>query len=144
MTEAMRGQLMDMLTDADLAYRLPGENPPLGALCREIGQVEQSYINSFKTFKQSFAYPPVDPALDTSVAKLKAWYQTLDQALDAALIALSEDDVQNRMIDRGFPMSPGAQMHTYREALLIFYGKAVCYLHALGKPLPEQMRGWIG
>ena len=143
-TEAIRGQLMDILTDDDLAYRLPGDNPTLGALCREIGQVERSYIDSFKTFTQSWAYGPVDPALERSVAALRTWYQALDQELDGVLSALSEDDIQHKMIDRGFPMPLGAQMHTYREALLIFYGKAVCYLHALERALPQQMREWVG
>ena len=143
-TEAMRGQLLDMLTDADLAYKLPGDNAALGVLFRASGQVEQSYIDSFKTFKQSWDFPAVDPALETSVAKLRMWYQALDQELDAVLIALTDDEIQNHMIDRGFPMSAGAQMHTYREALLIFYGKVTCYFRAMGKPLPDQVRGWVG
>ncbi len=135
---------MDMLTDADLPYKLPGDNVTLGALCREMGQVEQSYIDSFKTLKQSFNYAAVDPALDTSVDRLKAWYAKLDEALEAALLALKDTDTQTTIVERGFPMPLGAQFHTYREALLIFYGKAVCYLRALGKPLSQQMIDWIG
>jgi len=144
MTQAIRGELMNAITDADLAYKLPGDNPPLGAICREMGQVEQSYIDSFRTLKQSWNYAVVDPVLETSVAKLKEWYQNLDVDLEAALIALKDKDTQMTFVERGFPMPLGAQFHTYREALLIFYGKATCYLRALGKPLPEQMAGWIG
>ena len=57
-TQAIRGELMDMLSDADLAFKLPGANPTLGALCREMGQVEQSYIGWFKTLKQDWITPP--------------------------------------------------------------------------------------
>ncbi len=144
MTQAIQGELLDILTDADLAYRLPGANPPLGALFREIGQVEISYTGSFRTLRQNFNYPPVDPALETSVEKLRAWYAQLNAELDAALLTHSETDIQETMVDRGFPMPLLAHLHTYREALLIFYGKATCYLHALGKPQPPQMAEWIG
>jgi uncharacterized damage-inducible protein DinB len=148
MTDNVRDLLIDLMTDADLSYRLPGDNPTLGALCREIGQVEQSYIDSFKTFRQSFDYPAVDPAVETSVASLKAWFRQLDQDLHAALEALSDDDAQNRPIERGYPLlyklSAGSQMLCYREAMMIFYGRATLYLRALGKPLPQQVRDWIG
>ena len=144
LTQAIRPEIMNIVTDSDLAYKLPGDNVTLGALCRESGQVEQSYIDSFRTLKQSFAYPSVDPALDTSVASLNGWYRRLDQDLEAALLAHKDTDMQSVVVERGFPMPLGSQFHTYREALLIFYGKAACYLKALGKPLPQQMSGWIG
>ncbi|MBI1257096.1 MAG: hypothetical protein GC204_06470 [Chloroflexi bacterium] len=143
-TQAIREELMAMLSDADLAFKLPGSNPTLGALCREMGQVEQSYIDSFKTLKQDWNYPAVNKALETSVEKLQAWYQTLDADLEAALVALKDRDTQTTMIDRTWPVPLGAQFHIYREALLIFYGKATCYVRAMGRPLPEQMAGWVG
>ena len=143
-TQAIRGELMNMLSDADLAFKLPGSNPTLGALCREMGQVEQAYIDGFRTMKHSFNYPAVNEALDTSVEKLKAWYQTLDADLEAALVALKDNDTQTTFIDRGWPVPLGAQFHIYREALLIFYGKATCCLRAMDRPLPEQMASWIG
>jgi hypothetical protein len=43
----------------------------------------------------------------------------------------------------GFAVSPAIQLHTYREALFIFYGKVTVYLQALGKPLPPQWATWI-
>ncbi len=148
MTDNVRDLLTDLMTDADLAYKLPGDNPTLGELCREFGQIEQSYIESIKSFKHSFDYPAVDPALETSVAKLKAWYRQLDEELHTALAALSDEDAQNSRIERGTPMnytvSPGTQMLGYREALMIFYGRATLYLRALGKPLPQQVREWVG
>lgn len=143
-TTNIRHELLSILSDADLAYRLPGNNPSLGAICREMGQVEQSYIDSFTTLKQDFVYTSVDPAIETSVQALKDWFAKLDAELEAALSALTEAQVQTATIDRGWQVPIRTQFHIYREALLIFYAKAVCYLHALGKPLPEQMRVWIG
>ncbi|MEP7290597.1 MAG: DinB family protein [Chloroflexota bacterium] len=143
-TQAIRTDLMNTLADADLAYKLPGGNPTLGELCRESGQVEQSYIEAFKTFKQSFAYPAVDPQLETSVDQLKGWYQQLDAELEAVLLALSDEQIQNQSIDRGWPVQINSQFHIYREALLIFYAKASCTLRAMGKALPPQMSAWIG
>ena len=51
----------------------------------------------------------------------------------------------NRKIDRGggFIISPAIQLEIYKEALLIFYGKADVYLKAMGKPRPEQWTVWI-
>lgn len=142
-TEAIRNQMMDVLTDADLAYRFPN-CPSLGELCREMGETEQSYIDSYRTFKLKFEYGGSDPALATNVTKLRDWYARLDHDLDAAMAALSEDEVQNGRIDREFPFPPRVQLHCYREALLIFYGRVVFYLRALGKPISEQTRAWIG
>ena len=144
MTQAIRGELMDMLSDADLAYKLPGNNPTLGELCVEMGQVQRSYMDSFKTLKQNWSYAAVDPALKGSVARLKAWYQELDAELDAVLKGLDEQTVQTATIDRGFPAPVRMQFHIYREGLLIFYGKAACYLKAIQRPLPKQMSEWIG
>lgn len=63
-TAAMRAQLIAILSDGDLAYRLPGGNLTPGEPCRDIGLVERSYIDSFITFRQSFDYPSTDPLLD--------------------------------------------------------------------------------
>jgi len=50
--QALRSQLMAMLSDEDLGFRPGGKNLPLGVLCREIGEIEVSYIQSFKNFGQ--------------------------------------------------------------------------------------------
>lgn len=144
-TQAMRNQMMDSLTDADLTFKLPG-NPTLGELCQGIGEIEHDYIQSFKTFKLDFGYRYNDPKVATSVERLNAWYKALDLELDAALSALSEEDANTRMIDRGggFLAPPRINMHIYREALLIFYGRATVYLRALNKPLSQQIQDWIG
>ena len=146
MYQALRDQLMHLLSDDDLQYRPTENNPTLGTLCREIGETERSYIESFRTWQQDFSYRHPDAEVETSVAKLSAWFGELDQELKEALESLSEDDLKNRVIDRGgdFKLPPHLQLEVYKEALLIFYGKASVYLHAMGKPLPEQWQHWIG
>ncbi len=148
--QALRDQLMDVLGDEDLSLRLGGDTASLGALCREIGEIEHAYVESFRTFRQDFAYRNPDPRLEHSVAALTAWYAELDRDLMAAVAALSEDDIEHRRIVRGdfdtdyFSPLPKAQLDVYREALLIFYGKVSVYLRAFEKPLPPQWRDWIG
>jgi hypothetical protein len=145
LTTALRTQMMDALTDADLAFTFPN-NPTLGELFRTMGDVERSYIDSFKTFKQTWAVRNTEPGLEASVERLKTWYQALDAELDAALEAIPQGDLQTKVVDRGggFMMQLGAQFHTYREAILIFCGKCSVYLRALGKPLGKQWQDWIG
>jgi uncharacterized damage-inducible protein DinB len=145
MYQELRDQMMATLTDDDLAFRPGGENPTLGALCREIGEVERAYIESFKTFTLDFSYPNAEAGLESSVARLSAWYAALDRELRAVVEGLSEDDIQSRVIDRGsFTLPPRFQLDVYKEALLIFYGKSIVYLRAMGKPVPEQWRDWLG
>ncbi|MBZ0301464.1 MAG: hypothetical protein K8J31_17075 [Anaerolineae bacterium] len=141
-TMVLRDQLMDVLTAQDLAYKLPG-NMTLGELCREMGEVEQSYIDSFKTFRQDWSYRYPEPGIASDLGKLKVWFQSLDAALLNVLEALSEDDIQHKTIDRGFQPSLTTQLHIYREGLLIFYGKASIYIKALEKPLPGDWPNWI-
>ena len=141
-TTALRDQMLAMLTDADLAYRLPG-NPTLGELCKEMGDVQQAYTDSLKTFKMDFSYRSDEPGLASSVEKLNAWFKRLDQDLEAAISGLSEEDIQGKTIDRGWTVPIMMQVHIYREGLLIFYGKASVYLKALQKPLTEQWQSWI-
>lgn len=147
---ALRDQLTEILTDDDLDYRVGGTNASLGALCREIGEIERSYIESFKTFTQDFAYRNDDPRLETSVGALSAWYAELDHDLMAAVEGLTEDEIANRRIVRNdfdiddFSPLPPTQLDIYREALLIFYGKVSVYLRAMGKALPRNWLEWIG
>lgn len=145
--QALRTQLVGILADDNLAYRVAGDaTSTLGALCHEIGDAEYSYIQSFKTFTQDWTYHNPNPALERSVAALSAWYADLDRELRAAIEAISEEDCANRTIDRGggFTVLPPVQIAIYNEALLIFYGKASIYLRGLGKTLPQQWQEWIG
>jgi uncharacterized damage-inducible protein DinB len=143
--QALREQLMEIVTDEELGYTPGGENPTLGALCLEVGEVEVSYIESFKTFKQDFAFRNEEAGLEGSVERLAEWFRQLDQELELAIEALSDDDIQNRTIEHSPSVShgPQIQLEVYKEALLIFYGKVSVYLKAMGKPRPKQWREWI-
>jgi len=141
----LRDQLLDILSDDDLAYRLGGATESLGALCRELGEVQRSYVESFETFRLDFSAGDTTPERAGSVAALAAWYAELDGGLEAALDRLTDEDVAHRLIDRGgFAVPPTFQVDVFREALLIFYGKASVYLKAMEKPPPDQWRDWIG
>ncbi len=145
MYQALRSQMMAILSSEELSFRPADENPTLGSLCREIGEVEYAYIQSFETFSLDFSYRNEDPVLEESVEALIAWYAELDETLKQTVASLSEDDIKNRVVDRGggFTLPPQIQLDVYKEALLIFYGKASVYLRAMGKTLPEQWQHWI-
>ena len=147
--QSLRNQLMEILGDEDLELRLGGGTMTLGVLCREIGEIEYSYVESFRTFRQDLSYRNPDPRLEHSVSALVAWYAELDRGMLAAIDALSEADIEARRIVRSdfdadfFAPLPKEQMDVYREALLIFYGKVSVYLRVLGKPIPTLWREWI-
>ncbi len=143
-THAMRSQLLDILSDADLAFNPGGQNMTLGALCREMGEIEHSYVQSLKTFQQDWSYHNGEVNLESSVARLKAWFQTLDDELKATISAFSDEDLK-KTVDRGGYMMPvELQLDVYLQALLIFFGKATVYLKAMNKPLPQQIQEYIG
>jgi len=143
--QALRSQLMAMISDEDLSFRPGGENLPLGILCREIGETEVSYIQSFKNFSQDFIYRNEEAGLEGSVARLAAWFDKLDSELKTVMTGFTDEELENGRIDRGgnFIISPRIQLEIYKEALLIFYGKVSVYLKAMGKELPEQWLAWI-
>jgi uncharacterized damage-inducible protein DinB len=146
LTLALRHQLLDILSNADLAYKLPNNALKLGALCREMAEFEHIYIESFKTFKMDWSYKaPNAAALESKVEVLRQIFAEQEQAFKAALSALSDETINTQTVDRGgFEPTIRAQFHVYREALLIFYAKVSIYLRALGKEFPEQWRYWIG
>src|SRR5688572_2231281 len=90
MYQELRNGLMEMLTDEDLAFRPGGQNPTLGFLCRELGEVEYAYIQSFKTFTIDFSYRNEEPGLEASVERLRAWFAELDRELKATVEQLTE------------------------------------------------------
>lgn len=143
-TRELRRQLLRLLTDADLGFRPAEGCLTLGELCREIGEVERAYIESFRTFRYDLGYRH-DAAVSGSVARLAAWYEELDRELWEALEGLAEADLA-RSVDRGGGFTPPVtvQFHIYREALLIFYAKAHVYLKALGKQVAGAWQSWIG
>ena len=140
----MRSQLMDTLSDADLAFYPGGQNMTLGALCREMGEIEHSYIQSLKTFEQDWSYHNTEAGLEGNVTRLKGWYQTLDEELKATVSAFSDEDLTKTVDRGGFPMPVELQLDVYLQALLIFFGKATIYLKAMNKPLPKEIQEYIG
>lgn len=144
--QALRTLMMDMLTDDDLAFTPGGSNQTLGALCCEIGEVETSYIESFKTFQQDLSFQHENASeMEHSVVKLQEWYLALDTELKSVVSALTDEEIASKRIMRGpgFELPANIQLTVYTEALLIFYGKASVYLKAMGKMLPQQWQEWI-
>ncbi len=143
-THGMRSQLTDMLSDADLSFNPGGQNMTLGALLREMGEIEYSYIQSLKTFKQDWSYRNTEAGLDSSISRLKAWYQTLDEQMKARVSDLSDEDL-TKTIDRGgFNMPVDLQLDVYLQALLIFFGKVTIYLKAMNRSYPQTIQEYIG
>ena len=144
--QEMRGQLLEIIGDDDLMFSPGGDNPPLGQLCRDIGDVEHAYIESFRTFTCDFTARVSLPEAETSVAHLREWYATLDTDLRAAIERFTDHDLNHRIVERGadFRLPIQLQLDIYKEALLIFYGKVSVYLRAMGRPLPKQWQEWIG
>src|SRR5690349_20178532 len=93
--QGLRYDLLNVLTDSDLAYKLPGDNPTLSELCREMGDIEYAYLQSFKTFKLDWSKRATEPELATSVAALKTWYRTLDDEFETVVRGFSEDDLHH-------------------------------------------------
>ena len=143
-SHGMRTQLLDMLNDADLTFSPGGQNMPLGALCREMGETEHSYVQSLKTFRQDWSYRNTEAGMDSSVARLQAWFQALDEEMKATVAAFADEDFQ-KMIDRnGFEAPVEMQLDVYLQALLIFFGKATIYFKAMNKALPQNFQEYIG
>jgi uncharacterized damage-inducible protein DinB len=143
-THQMRTQLLDTLSDTDLAFNPGGQNMTLGELCCELGEVEYSYTQSLKTFRQDWSYRNEDAELERSIARLKEWFQRLDDELKAAVTALTDEDLKKTIDRGGYAMPVDLQLDVYLQALLIFFGKATIYLKAMYKELPKQIEEYIG
>jgi hypothetical protein len=142
-SHAMRTALLDTLSDGDLAFRLGGETLTLGALCREMGEIEYSYLQSLKTFKQDWKYHNTEPGLDGSVSRLKAWFETLDNDIKEVVAAFSDEDLKKEVDRSGYPMPVEMQLDVYLQSILIFFGKATIYVKAMSKPLPQSFKDYI-
>lgn len=141
----LRAQLLDGLSNEDLAFSPGGTNVSLGTLLRAAGDVEYSYIQSLKTFKQDWSYHNTEAGLESDVEKLKAWYPTLDQEMKATIEAFSDDDL-SKSIDRGSGSSLPVelQLEAYLQAELIYLGKAGVYFRAMNRELPQLFQQYIG
>jgi len=144
-SHAMRAQALDLLDDADLAFNPGGQNMTLGALCREMGEIEHSYLESLKTLKQDWLYHNHEAGLEGNVARLKSWYATMDDEMKAVVSAYTDDDLAKIVERDGTPTWPvETQLEVYLQALLIFFGKLTIYLKALDKPLSNSFKDYIG
>jgi hypothetical protein len=145
-----RRELVAILDDADLAVRHGGSTLTLGALCREIGEIEMGYVDALRTGHHRFDHRGEDDRVEREVAVLAAWWDGLDRDLAAAIDELTEADILTRRIPRDgmdeaeFAPMARQELDIYREALLIFYGKASIYLRALDRALPGDWGDWIG
>src|SRR5207244_13403079 len=96
----MRSQLLDILSNADLAFNPGGQNMTLGELVRRMGDLEYSYIQSLKTGVRDLSYHNKEAGLESDVTRLKAWFQALDDELLDTISAFSNEDLTRR-VDRG-------------------------------------------
>ncbi len=143
MTHGVRDGAVGLLSGADLAFRIEGCKS-VGEVLQELGDIEAMYTQSFKTMEQDFSVQAPGWEGISSGATAVEWLHGLDAELKAALAALSDEDL-GKPIDRGgWQMPVMANFHTYREAVLIQFGKLDCYLRALGKRLPDQWVAWVG
>src|SRR5947209_1741302 len=141
-THSLRSQLLDSLSDADLAFSPGGENMTVGALLREDGEVEYSYLQSLKTFKEDWSYHNTEAGLESDLTQIKAWYHTLDEEMKATLAAFSDEDLSKTIDPRGFTVE--LQLDVYLQAQLIFLGKASVYFKAMHRTLPQSFQDYIG
>jgi hypothetical protein len=141
--QKLKHQMLEVLTDADLTHTIKG-SPSLGELSKRIGETEHSYIDSFKTYRLDFDYKNPDVAMAKSTSALSAWFTSMDEELRTILEAFSDQDLDKIRIDRhGWPVPIQQNLDIYKEALLIFGGKAWVHLLSLGKTLPEQWADWL-
>ncbi len=140
----MRLQLLDILSNADLAFSPGGQNSMLGALLRKMGDLEHSYIQSLKTGVRDLSYHNTEAGLESDITRLKAWFQALDDEMLDTISAFSKEDLTKRVDRSGFHSTVEREVDHYGEALLIFFGKATIYLKAMNKPVPESIESTIG
>lgn len=144
-THGMRTRLLALLSDDELGFSPGGQNMTLGELIRECGEIEYAYIQSLQTFTQSWDYRNEQPGLANSVDALQSWLDELDGEMKETVSAMTDVDL-DKMIERaeGFSMPVELQLEVYLQALLIFFGKAMVYLRAMEKPIPDDFQTMFG
>jgi hypothetical protein len=142
--QGRRSQLFERLRDADLVFTPGGQNMTVGALCRQMGETEYSYIQSLKTWRHEWSSRHPEADVVSSVGQLTACFHTLDDEMKAVIAAFSDEDV-NKAIDRGGDaVTVAFQLDVYLQAVLIFLGKATIYLKAMNEVLPQSFQEYIG
>ena len=147
LTTALRVWLLESISDADLAFALPG-NPTLGESLLDLGRTERAYIDSFVTRRLDLAAPAAGEPADAvaSVTALQGWFVAMDAELESVVAAIPDDEFRTGRVHRGggFSMPIFAQFATYREAILIAMAKADVALRAKGRQRGEQWEDWLG
>jgi hypothetical protein len=143
---SMRDHLLMLVSEADLGYKLPGQNPTLGELLVELGNVQGVYTHAFETLALDWSHRQFRPPAPITVAGLQAWFVANDDAMRNALAGFADEQLQIDQIDRGHGsvVSPFVQVQIYREAVYIFYGKLSVYLKALERDAGEEWAAWVG
>src|SRR5215217_7788126 len=136
----LRAQVLDLLSDADLAFSPGGQNMPFGALWREMGDVEYAYSQSLQTFRHEWSAPQQDADGPGTVPQLQGRLRAQDAEMKAALAALGDADLTKPVERGGAEVPVEFQLDCYLQAVLIFLGKASIYLRALNKPLPREVQ----
>lgn len=143
MTHKVRDSVVGGIGAEDLGFAVEGSRS-LGEVLQGLGDVEWQYTQSFKTMTQDFSLQAPDRDKVTSGQAAVEWLHGLDNEFKAALSALSDEDLAKPVDRGGWQMPVMANFHTYREAVLIVFGKLDIYLRALGKTLPEEWVAWVG
>jgi uncharacterized damage-inducible protein DinB len=143
---SMRDHLLTVVSDADLNYKLPGQNPTLGEVLVQLGEIEGIYTHSFETFTLDWTHRRLGAPDPITIATLKAWFEAQDEAMKRALDRFTDEELHVERIDRGhgFIASPFTQHEIYREAVYIIYGKLSVYLKALERDAGEEWAAWVG
>ena len=143
---SMRDHLLTVVSDADLAYKLPGQNPTLGELLIEMGNIQGVYTHSFETFTLDWAHRQLTPPESITIDALRSWFYAHDDGMRSVMSRFSEEELRVDRIDRGggFIASPFVQHEIYREAVYIFYGKLSVYLRALERDAGASWAAWVG
>jgi hypothetical protein len=141
----LRDGILEQLTDAELSFSPGGDNLRFGALLKQMGEIQHSYLQGLKTLTQDWEYRNTDEGLEGSVSRLTAWFHELDAEMKSVTSAFTDDDLTEKKVTRasGYEMPVEMSLEVYIQALLIFLGKAVVYLKAMGKPLPPAVQEWI-
>jgi hypothetical protein len=140
----LQQDLLAQLDDGDLTLTLPGRNPSLGAMLREMGDWQRQYIESLKTFRHDFELHDAPADAETRVETLKRWYAQLEADFMATVEALTDEDLQRPVNRGGWSPAVSLQFHLYREMMLIYYSHLDVYVRALDKTISEQWQEWIG
>jgi hypothetical protein len=139
----IRGHILDALEDGDLDFEHE-KLGPLSDIFIQIGEWQAAYLAGFQTFTQDFSYRNDVPKRQNSVALLRAWYDGMDEEIEAAIEAMSAEDIENRGIERGgWQASVEWNLRIWQECLLISYTKATFYFKLMGKELPDSLVKWI-